>query len=322
MSVKATIKPRSNNLNPQIVDAESSDSTNELARQLGVEAVTTVGGVTEIHQAVPVEEAESSDAPQAVAVRHNAPPPAVNRYTADSGGGLEGEFEQSDLKIPQLKIVNGSGALSQKFNQGSLILGEQLLWMPPNLQQPNAKNPTLVFIPVKVKKQFRENLTQEQVTEGLMPRVVNSRAEADDLAGDPNSTQWVNGQRPRWSPSATCLLLVAEPELNESVEQDSQFMRRYDDRNWALAVYYASGMGYAESAKVILSNAYTVLRERSGRIVLHKRLWTWQVGKKKPGQFAVFVPILRLTREDTGPETLEAIEDIIGAPTPTTTLTE
>lgn len=311
MSVKATISKPRNTPNAQVIDSESPDSVDQFARELGVESITTVGNGTTAEQVEVAEPVtEGAEAPsQALAKRQTHPAPALNQYTANSGGGLEGEFESSDLQMPQLKIVNGSGELSQKFNQGSLILGDQILWTPPSLK-PDANNPILTFIPVKVKKQFRENLSQDEVQEGLLPRVVNTRAEAEELTGA-GSTEWVGNQKPRWSPSAACMFLVQEPEHNESAEEDSQFIRQLDGKNWALAMYYAGGMAYKESAKVILSNAYTVLR-RQGRIVLHARLWTLQVTKKKAGNFGVFVPVLRLTREDTGPDATQAIEDIIG----------
>lgn len=309
MSVKTNIRPRSATpvVNAQVIDEGSPEAVDQLARELGIESQTTVGNGTTAVEVV----AEAEPQSQAVAVRHSQPP-AVNRYTANSGGGLEGEFESSDLQIPMFKIVNGQGELSQKFNGGSLILGDQQIWAPPSLA-PGAKNPILSFVPVKVRKQFRENLSKEDVEEGLLPRVVNTRAEAEELTGE-GATEWINNQKPRWSPSAACLFLVAEPEEIANPEGESQFQRFYDGRNWALVRYYAGGMAYNESAKVILSNAYTVLRDTTGRIVLHKRLWTFQVARKKAGQFGVFVPVLRLAKEETGPEVSAAVEDIVGPP--------
>src|SRR5690606_14126000 len=54
-------------------------------------------------------------------VEHYAP----NRYAAVSGGGLIGDFDESDVRHPTLRIVNGSGELSKTYHQGTLILGEE-----------------------------------------------------------------------------------------------------------------------------------------------------------------------------------------------------
>lgn len=253
-------------------------------------------------EAIAAEIAQSAgnDTPQgaALAKRVGGGLPAVGNYDEVSGGGVVGEFDQSDLKLPQLKIVNGSGELSQRFNQGTLIYADEVLWLPPN---PDAKvaGPVMHFVPLQISKQFRENLTPEDVEEGLMPRIVNSRAEAEELTGE-GTTQWVNNEKPRWSPSARCVLLLQEFEGCEH----PGFCNPLDGKNWALAVYYASGVGYNESAKQIFNAAQISLKDK-GRIVLHKKVWTWEVTKKKAGKFTIFVPKLRLTRDETGPDVRE-----------------
>jgi hypothetical protein len=290
-----------------IIDVEA-DSADAIAKELGITSETTIAteaGV-EVIQGNPVPPVTSGTG-NSLIVRPEA---SVNPYTANSGGALEGEFDMNDLRMPQLKLVNGSGELSQKWNQGTLLFADELLWNPPNIQ-PGAKNPTLIFIPVRIKKQFRENLSQEEVQEGAMPRVVNTRAEAEEMGG---STVWAGNQKPRWSPSAACMFLLQEPEHQDRLDEDRHpaFSYQLDGKNWALGMYFAGGVAYNESAKLILSNAYTVLKEK-GQIVLHKRLWTFQVGKKKAGNFSIFVPVMRLTRENTGPEAVEFIQSIMSA---------
>lgn len=252
------------------------------------------------------EEVMESCGTRAVATRPGMSVASGGVYAAESDGGLEGDFDSGDLKLPQLKIVNGSGPLSQKFNQGSLIYADELLWMPPDLRE-GAKNPMMQFVPLKVQKQYRENLTQEEMEEGLMPRIVNTRQDAEELGG---STQWVNNQKPRWSPSARCIFLL---RAFEGCEHPG-FCHLLDDKNWALAVYYASGVGYSESAKVIFNAAQISLKE-NGKIVLPSKVWTFQVTKKKAGNYTIFVPSMKLTKEVTGPEVREMASRVCGART-------
>lgn len=302
MAVTATIRKPAAKTKPPVIDVEATrtdvdeNSADKLAAEL--EAGAPVPGSEEAADA-------EINGSRAVALRPNAAVAPVGRFVEESGGGLEGEFDQSDLKLPQLKIVNGSGELSQKFNQGTLLYSDEKIWNPPDLDK-GAKNPTLIFVPVTIKKQWRENLTPEEVEDGNMPRMVNSRAEAEALTGE-GTTQWVGGEKPRWSPSARCVFLLQAPEGCEH----PAFCNHLDGKDWALAVYYAGGMGYNESAKQIFNAAQISLKE-AGKIMLHKKLWTWQVVKKTGGKFTVFVPQVRLTKEETGAEVRELCNRVLG----------
>lgn len=221
------------------------------------------------------------------------PVASVGMFDEASGGGLQGDFDSTDFKIPQLKVVNGSGELSEKFNQGSLLYAGVMLWPPPNPQD-DAKNPVMRFVPLQIQKQFRENLSKEQQDEGLMPRVVNSLAEVKALGGD---TRWINGQKPSWSPSAKCILLL---EHYEGCEHEG-FSENLDEKTWAKCVLYAAGTTYNHFVKTILDAASVSLKENN-RIVLHARVWTLQIKKVKAGNFTVFVPAPKILKEVTGPE--------------------
>jgi hypothetical protein len=227
-------------------------------------------------------------------------------FSDASGGALEGDFDSGDIKLPQLKIVNGSGPLSREHNQGTLLYADEVLWLPPS-PAPGAVNPTMRVVPVKVIKQFRENLTEEEIKEKLMPRVVSSKEEADRLGG-PGSTLWVDNRKPRFSPSAKLILLLQEPEGTTH----SAFNTVLDGANWAPCVYYSAGTAYNESAKAIFNAAQISLRQPDRSILLCKKVWTWQVVKKLAGQYVVFVPLMRMLRDETGPEVREMARSIGG----------
>lgn len=274
------------------IDVESTvvktDSATELADQL--EAGTSV---VEDGAVVPASE---------VAV---APRATLATARAWSGGGFEGDWDEGDTKLPQLKIVNGSGELSKEFNQGTLLYADEKLWSPPNLEK-GAKNPEMFFVPLRIDKQFRENLTPEEVDDGLMPRVVASREEAERLTGE-GSTQWLNNEKPKWSPSAKCVLLMQANETNEH----PGFCTPKDDKIWAMAVYYCSGTAYNHVVKTIRNTAQLSLRE-NGQVVLAKKIWSWEVVKAAAGKFTVFVPKVRLTKEESGPEVRELADSLNG----------
>lgn len=298
--VKATVRKPAQTLAAQqpVIDIEATrvdeNSAEALAAQL--EAGAAVPGSE--------EEAEQQVEQNRTTTLAARPPAALVQSYADlSGGGLEGDFDANDLKLPQLKLVNGSGELSQKYNQGTLLLADEKLWSPPNLEQ-GATNPSMNFVPIQVRKQFRENLTQDEVEDGAMPRTVDSRAAAEALTGK-GSTEWVNGKKPKWSPSARCVFLLQAPDGAEH----PNFTEEADGKQWALAVYYAGGTAYNNSAKLIFNAAQISLKDQ-GRIMLHKKLWTFGVVKKKAGNFMVFVPNIRLTKDETGPDVRALVDGL------------
>lgn len=272
-------------------------------------------------EAEPVAEPSAAAHNAALAVRPPAGAVARTSYGGE-GSGIEGDWGSEDLRFPQLKIVQGSGQLSAQFDNGTVILADNILFNPPSVN-PGAVNPLLYFVPLSVKKQWRENLSKEQQAEGLMPRVVDSIDEVEQLGG---STLWIGNQKPGWSPSARCLFLLEQPA---DVDHPN-FVTELDGRNYAVAVYYAGGTAFNNSAKVIFNTGITSLqvpvldgqgqpqKDPAGRVVkrtmLYKNLWTMQWNRKQSGEYMVWQPQVRiLAKEETGPEVRSYIEGILNS---------
>lgn len=253
------------------------------------------------------ETASPTAAPTTALATRTASAIAPRGRYADSG--FEGDFGSEDLKFPQVKVVQGSGKLSAMFDEGTVIYADQAL-LPPASKAPGAPVPLLTFIPLHIKKQWRENLSKEAADAGEMPRVVNSREEVENLGG---TTVWIDGQKPSWSPSARCMFLI---ELPEGCDHPG-FALDLDGKQYAVAVYYAGGMAYNASAKVIFNTAQTSLfvpvmdgdkpqLDARGRVVKRPLLWKnfWSVNwtKKPTGNYLTYQPNLRLTKVETGPE--------------------
>jgi hypothetical protein len=240
-----------------------------------------------------------------------------------ASSGLIGEWDSSDVKFPALKIVQGSGQLSQTYNSGTLILGDEELLPPPDLKNPKPEH-TFRFVPVSLEKQFRENLSQEDAASGAMPRIVNSLAEVEALGG---TTQWIGNEKPSWGPSARILLLVERPEnVPGSGSDHPGFVLELAGKLYAPAVYYAAGSSWTNFAKPLFNAALTSLmvpeRDAEGNPVktatgvirrqpyLPKSFWTWRTIKKPAGDFVVFAPEVRLHREETGDDIRQFVESL------------
>ena len=243
----------------------------------------------------------------------------VAKYEAAKTEGFEGDWGADDVKFPQLKLVQGSGPLSQQFDAGTIIFGDLELFRPASVKD-GAVNPFLKFAPISITKQWREKLSQDSVAEGLMPRIAQNLAEVEELDG---TTRWSGDTMPDnlWEPSARCILLIEQPEGNEH----PGFALELDGKVYAVAVYYAAGGAFRDSAKVIFNTAMTSLLVplldsenkpivKNGRPqkrpLLYKNYWRLSFAKKQAGNFTPWRPIVKLQKEETGPEARAFCESI------------
>ena len=314
--IKATLR----NLTPKpapVIDVKAEVVTEKIESTLGVGTST---GTQDLTALLPDQEPTAADidpgsgaptpAASAIATR---PTPAVQRYQPAPVEGVDGDWGADDVKFPQLKLVQGSGPLSQQFDPGTVIYNEIELFPPASVKE-GAVIPSLRFVPVSMTKQWREKLSQENVAEGLMPRIVNTLAEVEELGG---TTRWVGDQRPDnlWEPSARCIFLIELPEGSEH----PGFVLELDGKLFAVAVYYAAGGAYRDSAKIIFNTAMTSLLipvldgagkpaivngRTQKRPLLCKNFWRISFGKKSStkSNFTWYSPIVKLQKDETGPE--------------------
>lgn len=222
-----------------------------------------------------------------------------------SDGALSGPIDKSDFKIPQLKLVQGSGPLSKKFNQGTLIFMDQTIFEAP---PPDKLGPPLKFIPVSLRKYFRENLKRpENPPAGYVqpnPRNADTPEMVAKLGGTTEFTDDGAGNRlkPSWGPAACITLLIERPEGNEhpgfAIAVEVAGKMTY----FAAAVIYVNGGQYRSMAKPIIDACQFILVEGTGpekKIVLEKRVWKMQVAKEQSGENMVFNPKVEMVMEMT-----------------------
>lgn len=254
----------------------------------------------------------------AIAVRPNLPVATRSRFADE---GLEGDWGEEDLRYPRLSVVRGSGALSQLFNDGTLLYADEVLLPPPSVVK-GAQNPLVWFTPLHITKGWRETLSEEEQKTGAMPRNAQTVEQVEEMGG---TTRWIGGVKPTWSPSARCILILEKPEGSEH----PGFVLPLDGRDYAVAVYYCSGGDFNVFAKTIYNTAKTVLqvpvldtagnecKDPNGRILKHtmlyKKYWTLGYQKVLRGNFQVWSPQIQLAKEDTGPELRAYCQSLLGA---------
>lgn len=314
--VKASLRSSTKPAKAVVIDANPVE-----VEGVKVESKTTIGAPQDALENIIPDNASSTSTPAQEPEKPEPSLPVARRGTNTAvvtpsnfeNSGFEGDWGADDLKFPQLKIVQGSGPLSVQFDNGTIIYGDNELLPPPSMKQ-GAVNPAIRFVPISIKKQFREKLSEDQVAQGEMPRIVDTVAQVEECGG---TTRWVGNSMPDnyWEPSARCLFLIEKPEGTEH----PGFALEIDGKLYGVAVYYAAGGSFRDSAKIIFNTALTsllvpVLGEDNkpklsptGQIVkkplLYKNFWHLNFAKKQAGNFTPWRPIVKLlAKEETSPE--------------------
>jgi hypothetical protein len=292
------------------------DSTSRAAALAAIATTTPEGAATddlkaELLTSEPVSTETASSGAVVPRQRTGGAVAVRGAYYDISDGALEGEFDQSDIRHPTLKIVNGNGELSSKFNQGTIILGdEELLPAPPADAAKALSAPKLTFFPVQMKKQYQEVLGNDAFENGIMPKIVDTIEEVEAFGG---TTQYIEGATNRWRKCGRVLMLVEKPEASDH----PLFSIELDGRVFAPAVFFASGGSY-DLIKSINSNQVSMFvgEGRDRKIRLWKCGWTFRAVKKKAGDFFVFRPEVRMVLKDlSGSELNEFARNLVsGAP--------
>lgn len=298
-------KPEQQN-QPPTVDVEATPVTDDFDAQAGV-----------------VSDVPATAETQLPATVSRSGAPVVERYAAITDGAVRGEWGESDIRHPNLVLVNGSGNMSKTWKQGSLVLSDELVLPDPDLRAPNPEH-IFRFVPLQITKGYRESLTDEQSKAGIMPRSFKSIEEVEEAG---LTTQWINGQKPSAGASARCLLLLEKPAI---VEHPS-FCLELAGKYYAPAVYYSSGMSYSRFALLLFNQLLstllipdtnpdgTIKKNAKGfpaqKPYLPKRFWRWRTIKVtgKDGKFASYVPEIKIDKEDTPGEIRDWISNLLAS---------
>jgi hypothetical protein len=328
--VKASLRSSTKPANAVVIDANPVE-----VEGVKVESKTTIGASQDALENIipdgdsqpPTDQAQGPGKPEpSLPVARRGTNTAVAQASSQfEGSGFEGDWGAEDLKFPQLKIVQGSGPLSAQFDNGTIIYGDNELLPAPSMKQ-GAANPSIRFIPLSIKKQFREKLSEDQVAQGEMPRIVDTVAQVEESGG---TTRWIGNSMPDnyWEPSARCMFLIEKPESSDH----PGFALELGGKLYGVAVYYAAGGSFRDSAKIIFNTALTsllvpVLGEDNkpklsptGQIVkkplLYKNFWTLNFAKKQAGNFTPWRPIVKLlAKEESSPEVRAYCASLVASP--------
>lgn len=232
--------------------------------------------------------------PASAPVQHDDDTPRtmpLANIPAAGDNGVTGNIDNSDITVPSLKIVQAIGPLSENFDGGILVLNGEV----PITDEPDPSNPTPIELTViQVRKQFEENLDWPSEER---PRVFDTEAEVIANGGH---TQWINNQKPPFSPIATMLVCIKAPDTEDETIL-ANFPYGFETRNkeskplegrYALALYKTKGASYTRAAKMVFTAATMSDLKAKGL-----PFGSWAIGarREKINGNMVFVPVLKRT---------------------------
>jgi hypothetical protein len=158
-------------------------------------------------------------------------------------GVYDNDWEESDMRLPTLRLVAKVGPLSEQFTPGNIIIDGEL---------PISDGKTPVqFTVVGVKKYFREHI--DFGSEGT-PKILTQLADVHaaggtvDWADDPETGERL---RPSYNRVMECTILVKAPDEHKD---SSHFPYEAPDKSrHALVVYTLERTAYSRVAKKVIT---------------------------------------------------------------------
>jgi hypothetical protein len=227
--------------------------------------------------------AEESAIPAVVPKTDNYQPATMNSEIPPMGG-ISGDYQEGDFRLPRINIVQSVGPLSEDFEAGSIVLNKDMILLPAS-EDPKVWGDPLCVTVLNAKKQFAENLPYDS---DEAPETVETLEEVTARGG---WIDWRGEEKPTWRPILTALLLIEAPT---EAMADEFSIQGPDGKAYELALWTMKGTSYSRAGKAINTAARFALRNKeTGLPELHKGKWSLQVRREKLGTNLVFVPRLR-----------------------------
>lgn len=194
-----------------------------------------------------------------------------------SNTGLIGDWDNDDLRIPELRLTGKTGKLSDVFTPGSFVLDKEA-------QITDGTKTSLTVVALRMRKQYRENLSFDSEE---FPRVFDTKEEVRSNGG--RITR--DTGKGCYSPIAHIELLIEEPDdfkLPEAAE--SCFYLSHGGKRYARASYTVSSHSAYSEVAMTLATALSTKLAKTGLV---GGKWTLQSELAKNAKNSWIAPVLR-----------------------------
>lgn len=184
-------------------------------------------------------------------------------------GGVQGEVDRSDIKMPYVAIVQSVGPLSENFEPGQVVLNKEFVVSEPeaptNLTALNVRVYYVENLPYDGEKQARIFQTMEEVKAAGL------------------HTEWIGDEKPPASKVAEVLVAL------ESATENPLYPHQFGGKHYALASWgLRSSSSFNRAGKILLTAASYSLKDG-----LHNGSWQLSTRREKLGKNFVWVPVLK-----------------------------
>lgn len=219
-----------------------------------------------------VEQDDNTAAPLPVATTQTAPKAELAAATSGGGAttGLDGDFNQKDIKLPRLNLVQKT---SEAVDAGVARPGD-ILFKSGDALLPLSR-PTEITI-LHLDKKYQEDVPYGS---GVQAKIFNTAAEVRENGG---STEW--GAENRYKEMANVQILFPAP-ADTPEEMLDLFPYEFEGQSYAVAMMTLTGSAYTNAAKPIITAFMTRLRGKhwTGK-------WTLDSEKKTGGGNSWYAP--------------------------------
>ena len=167
---------------------------------------------------------------------------AVTNY--DGAGDNEDGYDQSDIKLPRIKLLQGTSdkKLLAQFGFGSLLLKDTVVLAKPAGEDTKAVVATIVFVKL-ISKTYTEKVDKFGDPSGF----ARSLSELEEMGGTADWRQSklnkrISSDKPWYQVNANCLVLVQKPE---GAEED-HFPFEAEGKFYAPALFSVVAVAFKE----------------------------------------------------------------------------
>ena len=202
---------------------------------------------------------------------------------------LAGGF--ADIELPRLQITYGVGRLSENFNPGDLVLGEDNFLVK--------KGEPLEVVILTLDQFWKEYLSNDMYQSGINPRSFQTEKEVHAVGG---TTKFAGNEKPTFSKAVTLRTLIKKPD---DLECGMFGLELPDGGVYAPAVFTMDKTAYRKAGAGLVSTCAIALRGNllSGRFAITTR-------SEKAGTNMTVVPSMKLLPEKNGEEFQDAVRKL------------
>ena len=175
-----------------------------------------------------------------------------------SGSFAQGDFQASDIIMPEVRLAQGAGAWGDWPKGDYVVDNEYKIAKPAVVTVLNSKKSYVEYIPFGSDETSRFFDTEEEVLEAGL------------------SLKWVDNQRPSANALLDTMVCIHGGEDADPVE----FPYEFDGERYLFCAYRIKGTSYASAAKVIVTADSTYLKNniRGGSFVMEPKKIDGQKG--------------------------------------------